>query len=238
MDRGRQRSHLGRSIPGRPVPAPPSPVRIVKQTERHVPALGTCLSIKSYAEPGPASGKDDIQMNLLRQESPDDRVPVEGDYQAKLTDLNQKLSFVQWRQSRALVFLLGSTLLLILSLAWNGHFRFSLFASIPTIGLAVFVYDYVNCRKAALRIALRCGFYERGVERLRLNWEALFRTGKEFARASHLYQFDLQILGERSLFSLLCTTRSEAGAARLAEYLLQPADLDEVIARQCAVREL
>jgi DNA mismatch repair ATPase MutS len=89
-----------------------------------------------------------------------------------------------------------------------------------------------------LQIALRCGFYERGLERLRLDWKALDRNGAEYARADHLYQFDLQILGERSLFSLLCTTRSEAGAACLAKYLLDPVDLAEVIARQKAVREL
>ncbi len=74
--------------------------------------------------------------------------------------------------------------------------------------------------------------------RLRLDWPALEHTGEEFARSGHLYQSDLQILGERSLFSLLCTTRSQAGAERLAEYLLDAAPLDEARARQQAVREL
>ncbi len=183
-------------------------------------------------------GEDDIQMNFLRQKIPVDRSPAEADYQVRLADLNQSLSSAQRRRSRALVSLVGCTILLILSSAWGGHFRFSTFASIPALGMALFLCEYVNSRRASLQIALRCEFYERGVERLRLDWEALVRTGEEFARAGHLYQFDLQILGERSLFSLLCTTRSEAGAARLAEYLLDPADLEEVIARQDAVREL
>jgi hypothetical protein len=43
---------------------------------------------------------------------------------------------------------------------------------------------------------------------------------------------------KRRLASLLCTTRSETGAARLAEFVLDPADLEEVTARQGAVREL
>ena len=44
--------------------------------------------------------------------------------------------------------------------------------------------------------------------------------------------------GERSLFTMLCTTRSDAGAERLAAYLLDPASLDETRLRQQAVQEL
>jgi hypothetical protein len=137
----------------------------------------------------------------------------------------------------ALVFLVGCTLLLIL-LLWSGHGHFSLFRLTPILGMAIFICDYLSSKILALQLAHRCGFYERGIERVRMNWDALARTGQEFAREDHLYQSDLQILGERSLFSILCTTRSQAGAARLADFLLQPADLKEVIDRQDAVREL
>jgi hypothetical protein len=177
-------------------------------------------------------------MNFPTQETRVDRGPREAEYEIKLADLNQNLSFAQRRRSRALFALIGCTILLIVSSTWGGHFRISMLASIPAFGIAFFVRDYVNAQRASLQIALRCGFYERGLERQRLDWKALDRKGEEYARAGHLYQFDLQILGERSLFSLLCTTRSEAGAARLAEFLLDPADLEEVIARQGAVREL
>jgi hypothetical protein len=184
------------------------------------------------------AGKDAIQMNFPRQGIPVDCGPREADYQIKLADLNQNLSSAQRRRSRALLSLIGCTILLIVSSTWSGHFRISTLASIPAFGIPFFVRDYVNAQRASLQIALRCGFYERGLERLRLDWKALDRKGEEYARAGHLYQFDLQILGERSLFSLLCTTRSEAGAARLAEFLLDPVDLEEVIARQGAVQEL
>jgi DNA mismatch repair ATPase MutS len=60
----------------------------------------------------------------------------------------------------------------------------------------------------------------------------------DFARANHLYQSDLDILGEGSLFELLSTTRSEVGAERLACYLLDPPTLAEARARQEAVKEL
>jgi hypothetical protein len=70
------------------------------------------------------------------------------------------------------------------------------------------------------------------------NGTPLKPTGEEFARDRHLYQFDRQVLGERSLFSLLCTTRSQAGAARLSTFLLDSAEWAETKARQEAVREL
>jgi hypothetical protein len=184
------------------------------------------------------AGKDAIQMNFRRQEIPVDRGPREADYEIKLADLNQNLSSAQRRRSRALFSLIGCTVLLIASSTWSGHFRISALACIPAFGIPCFVREYMKARGASLQIALRCGFYERGLERLRLDWKALDRNGEEYARADHLYQFDLQILGERSLFSLLCTTRSEAGAACLAKYLLDPVDLEEVMARQAAVREL
>jgi hypothetical protein len=177
-------------------------------------------------------------MNFLKQGIPVDCGPREADYKIKLADLNQNLSSAQHRHARSFVFLVCSAILLIICLTYSGQFHLSTLASIPAFGIAFFLRDYANSRRASLQLARRCGFYERGLERLRLDWEALNREGREFARADNLYQFDLQIIGERSLFSLLCTTRSEAGAARLAKYLLDPVDLEEVIARQGAVREL
>jgi hypothetical protein len=162
----------------------------------------------------------------------------EAEYEIKLADLNQNLSSAQHRRAKALVSLIGCTILLVVSFTWSGHFHVSTLASIPALGLVFFVRDYVNAQRSSQRTALRCGFYERGLERLRLDWKALDRKGDEYARAGHLYQFDLQILGDSSLFSVLCTTRSEAGASRLAEFLLDPVEIEEVIARQDAVREL
>src|SRR3984957_2484360 len=200
--------------------------------------VGEHVCLSSPTRSPTYAGKDAIQMNFSSQGIPVDRGFREADYQIKLADLNQNLLSAQRRRSRALLSFIAFTILPIVSSTWSRHFRISALTSIPAFGIPFFVRDYVNARRASLQIALRCGFYERGLERLRLDWKALDRNGEEYARASHLYQFDLQILGERSLFSLLCTTRSEAGAARLAEFLLDPVDLEEVIARQGAVHEL
>lgn len=163
---------------------------------------------------------------------------VESEFLRRLAELNRLLSQEMRRRSAALVLLAASIIALVATVVWSGHIRFSPVAAIPAFGILSSLREYGKRQRLSVRIGLRCGFYERGLDRLRKNWPALERTGEEFARPGHLYQFDLRILGERSLFALLCTTRSEAGAARLAEYLLDPVDLDEVRARQAAVREL
>ena len=78
---------------------------------------------------------------------------------------------------------------------------------------------------------------ERGIARLSNSWQSE-ETGLEFARPDHLYQEDLQVLGSGSLFTLLATTRSRIGAERLAVYLLDPVDANEVRLRQESVKEL
>lgn len=83
-----------------------------------------------------------------------------------------------------------------------------------------------------------CTWYELGIARLEGKWQGQGSTGEELARESHPYQFDLNILGTGSIFELLSTTRSAAGAERLAAYLLDPADVATAHARQAAVIEL
>jgi hypothetical protein len=194
-----------------------------------------------YAEPGSMPGRTAwLEMNSLQGVVSSTSIDcgVEASYESRLAELHQRLSHAQRRRGVSLWTLVGCTVILVFSFISGGRFRLSTIAAIPAAGITFSLREYLKNQSASKDIALRCGFYERGLERLRRNWKALERTGEEFARPGHLYQFDLQILGERSLFSLLCTTRTQAGDARLAEYLLDPVDLDEVRARQAAVREL
>ncbi len=81
-------------------------------------------------------------------------------------------------------------------------------------------------------------FYERGLSRIRFQWIGTGRTGEEYRRTDHLYAEDLDIFGRGSLFELLATTRTRAGEATLADWLLAPAPHDVARARQAAIREL
>lgn len=206
-----------------------------------IPLYGAWVLLTSFVRNPVYAGKDGVaQMNPLQEVVPSTSIDcgIEADYESRLAELNRKLSHAQRRRSVSLWMLAGCAIALAVSLIWSQRPLLSAIVAIPAAGIAFSLREYLKNQSASREIALRCSFYERGLERLQRNWNALERTGEEFARPGHLYQFDLQILGEHSLFSLLCTTRTQAGDARLAEYLLDPVDLSEIRARQAAVREL
>lgn len=83
-----------------------------------------------------------------------------------------------------------------------------------------------------------CEWYECAIARLDGKWQGQGNRGEDFFREEHPYQADLNIFGDGSIFELLATTRSAAGAERLAAYLLDPTDIASMRARQAAVAEL
>jgi hypothetical protein len=82
--------------------------------------------------------------------------------------------------------------------------------------------------------------YERGLARLEDRWAGGGATGERFLQEDerHPYAADLDLFGKGSLFELLSTVRTRAGELTLAGWLRSPARLEEIAARQVAVREL
>jgi hypothetical protein len=90
-----------------------------------------------------------------------------------------------------------------------------------------------------LRVRARAiAFYECGLARLEDRWAGSGESGERFLDPLHPYARDLDIFGSGSLFELLCTARTRAGEETLAAWLMAAAPVDEVLARQQAVREL
>jgi len=81
-------------------------------------------------------------------------------------------------------------------------------------------------------------FYEKGLARLDGRWAGQGQTGDRFLDPSHPYAIDLDLFGVGSLFELLCTARTSTGQETLSGWLLQPAGVPEIEARQRAVEEL
>ncbi len=98
------------------------------------------------------------------------------------------------------------------------------------------VHQRVQRRLERLRRSVR--FYERGLSRLGDNWAGGGETGERFADKHHPYSEDLDLFGEGSLFELLSTARTRAGEEKLAGWLLEPAPIGTIKARQQAVDEL
>jgi len=100
----------------------------------------------------------------------------------------------------------------------------------------LFVHDrLLNERERALRSVT---FYERAIARLESRWAGGGTQGERFRDLHHPYSDDLDLVGEGSLFELLCAARTRAGEDTLAAWLLSPAVPDEIRSRQEAVREL
>ncbi len=161
-------------------------------------------------------------------------------YREQLQAARQNLKRVQRQRTRALSaaigFALGLALLITAALLYIPPFWLA--AATSAILAARSFQRYTQAGEVWKKLDSRCEFLERGIERLTNIWQGNGKDGLEFARDHHLYQHDLDILGTGSLFELLCTTRTSAGAERLASYLLDPAPIKESRSRQHSVREL
>ena len=107
----------------------------------------------------------------------------------------------------------------------------------PVIAFIALMAIHQRIQASVARFERAVKFYERGVARLEDNWSGGGETGDRFADKSHPYSEDLDLFGKGSLFELLSTARTKAGEERLASWLLAPAPIPEILARQQSVAE-
>ena len=110
--------------------------------------------------------------------------------------------------------------------------------SLPIPIVAVTARRYRRYRVTQSRMWRLKRSYSRAVRRVKGMWPGDGYSGEEFDDPGHIYARDLNVFGEGSLFELLCITRTAIGRRGLANYLIETPRLDEILARQEAVREL
>jgi hypothetical protein len=108
----------------------------------------------------------------------------------------------------------------------------------PAAAFAVLATLHDRVIRGRRRAGRAAGYFERAIERLDGKWAGRGETGERFIDDSHPYAADLDLFGKGSLFELTCSARTRAGEAALARWLLSPASIEEVRARQEAVEEL
>ena len=108
----------------------------------------------------------------------------------------------------------------------------------PIAVFVALVVAHARVRGRRQRAERAAAFYERGLARLEGNWAGAGRTGARFLDLHHPYADDLDVFGKGSLYERLCGARTTMGEETLAAWLLAPADLSSVRARQAAVQEL
>lgn len=91
--------------------------------------------------------------------------------------------------------------------------------------------------------------YQQGIARMEDRWSGTGPSGEQYlqqatgslihpAPDAHPYARDLDLFGTGSLYQYLCTARTHVGRDTLAAWLLAPAAVEEIYARQQAVQEL
>lgn len=166
--------------------------------------------------------------------------PVLVSYRDRISELRIQLATEQSIRIHALIGTIAClSLMVVLIAAAIIHVGLPTIVSVLPLLCSLALYRrYVRSGRRWKRIVQETNYLENGIDRLTAAWQGTGETGQQYAREKHLYQSDLNVIGEGSLFELLCTTRSAVGAGRLAAYLLDPVEQDESRRRQEAVKEL
>ncbi len=160
-------------------------------------------------------------------------------YARRLRDLNRAQAAEQRIEKRLGYTKLAVAALTVIAAAVFLHYLRAL--EFLLVQVAAFLLLAVLQERLIRKLRLRAraiAFYERGQARLEDRWAGTGESGERFLDPLHPYARDLDIFGSGSLFELLCTARTRAGEETLAAWLLAAAPVDEVLARQQAVREL
>lgn len=165
--------------------------------------------------------------------------PVEQ-YERRLTAREKSLAeLTRWEgriaNTRLLVFIAGAVVV------WFGFWTHRIhpaWIAPPVLAFVVLVVVHERVLRAIARAASGVEYYSRGLARMADRPSESDGDTRDYAPKDHPYAADLDLFGQGSLFQLLSTAQTRAGAAMLADWLCKPAAPDEVRGRQGAVAEL
>lgn len=109
---------------------------------------------------------------------------------------------------------------------------------LPIFGFVALLIVHERLRRRRDAAGTIATYLERRLARIRGGWQGEGPDGARFADPAHPYAGDLDLFGRGSLFQLLSVASTPGGEARLAAWLLDPAEPSEILRRQEAVREL
>jgi hypothetical protein len=109
---------------------------------------------------------------------------------------------------------------------------------LPVVLFAAAVLYHQRVRRFRALTARSVAFYQGGLAGVRGEPRAGAPWGARFNDAHHVYGADLDLFGRQSLFERLCVARTPMGEDTLARWLLAPATLDVIRARQAGITEL
>ena len=106
-------------------------------------------------------------------------------------------------------------------------------------GFCYLVYRHQKIKEKLDEYASMKYINEKYLKRINGQWHDFTDKGDDLAPLTHPYAYDLDVIGERSLFQKINTTHTWYGRKKLANTLLEPDFTEEEIAkRQKAIKEL
>ncbi len=184
-----------------------------------------------------ASSPHPIQEHLLRT-----RQTLIHAHQRQITRLSIRRDEILQRSSnltrwRLLTFIAGFFATFIAYSISNTTGTLALITAVVIFGVLVVFHRRVQ--RTADRLAIWQRMKYEALARLQLHWNALPDEVTIPVEAIHPFAYDLDILGDYSLYRLLDTTGSVGGSRRLSDWLLQTLpDIPSILRRQALVREL
>ena len=103
----------------------------------------------------------------------------------------------------------------------------------------VVVFFHRRLDRSRRRFQTALNYTNDQIARLQLDWDAITALPTPEVRSDHPYAFDLNIVGENSLFKLIDNCSTSGGRKRLLNWLVEPGlNLTEILKRQEFIREM
>ncbi len=161
-------------------------------------------------------------------------------YSSRIVQLTTQKKKLQQRKSVFAVLRLGSIIavITIFYFLWSINKFYAIAAAIITAVIFIqLIYRDLANRAAINHLQQLLTINE--FELLALNGKYdHFENGHIYTPQDHFYANDMDVFGKASLYQFINRTTSEPAAQKLADWLLSPADVDNIIFRQDATKEL
>jgi hypothetical protein len=146
-----------------------------------------------------------------------------------------RLKYDRYSWVRLAVFLGG---LGLVALLFTAHWAIGAVAAVVFLGGFYRLMQWHLAIQAAANHAERLVAINEAENRALAHDFTGFPDGDRFLRHDHPYALDLDLFGRHSMFQACCRATTAIGQERLAQYLLEPADLPSIADRQRAISEL
>ena len=161
-------------------------------------------------------------------------------YSSRIVQLTAQKKKLQQRKSVFAVLRLGSIIavIAIFYFLWSINKFYAIAAAILTVAVFIkLIYRDLANRAAIKHLQQLLVINENELLALDGKYDH-FEDGHIYTTQDHFYANDMDVFGNASLYQFINRTTSEPAAQKLADWLLYPADVDNILYRQESTKEL